>query len=72
MTAAAQWALSVLGVTSCWLLGSHRRSGWAVALATNVLFAAYAAATGQWGLIAAEIVFAALNVRGLLRWAKEA
>ena len=72
MTAVAvQLALSALGLASCWLLGSKRRAGWAVGLVLNLAWTVYATVTAQWGLLPAEVVFAALNARGWHRWHTE-
>lgn len=69
MTAVAvQLALSAMGLAACWLLAEKRRSGWAVGLALNLAFTAYAAATAQWGLIVAELAYVVLNARGWHRW----
>lgn len=64
------WLLSAVGLTSAWLLARRSRAGWAVAIACNLLWSAYAILTAQWGFLAAEAAFIMINVRGWINWAR--
>lgn len=66
------WLLAAIGVSGLWLAGSKRALGWHIGLAVQVLWIVYAVATRQWGFIASALAFAAVNLRNLIRWKREA
>lgn len=66
------WLLASVGLTGLWLAGSKRATGWAIGIGVQVLWIAYAVATGQWGFIASALAFGAVNVRNLIKWKREA
>lgn len=66
------YLLTAVGVTGLWLAGRKSRIGWAVGLAAQVLWIAYAIATRQWGFIVSSIVYGAVYARNWVRWTREA
>jgi hypothetical protein len=65
------WALTVVGIAGLYLAGSGRRAGWAIGLAAQGLWIAYAIATRQWGFIASALAYGAVHARNLVRWTRE-
>lgn len=68
MSGHGDWLVAALSLASAWLMSSHRRGAWPVAIVTNVAGAIYFARHGQDGLVALEAAFVAINTRGWLRW----
>ena len=76
MTQLVTWHNLIQGgilVSSCfgvWLTGTNLRWGWRYAIGTQVLmWLPYSLVTRQWGLAGMALVFTALYVRNLRRWA---
>ena len=64
------WAAGILTVWAIYLLGSKKRSGFAVMIAGNISYITFGAVAGSSGVIAANIVFLLLNIRGFISWKK--
>ncbi|MGW1059379.1 hypothetical protein [Micromonospora rubida] len=62
------WALTAIGLTGWWLTGRRMWQGWAVAIAVQILWLAYALATAQYGFIVASVAYGALAAHNLRRW----
>lgn len=57
------WGLTAVGVIALYLAGSGRRVGWAIGVASQVLWLAYAVATKQYGFIAASLAYGWVHAR---------
>ncbi|WFE44997.1 hypothetical protein [Verrucosispora sp. WMMD1129] len=66
------WALTLIGLTGWWLTGRRLWHGWAVSLAVQALWLAYALATGQYGFIVAALSYGAMAALNLRRWRRDA
>lgn len=64
----AEWTITLLGVTSGWLIGQRNRVGFVASLAAQSLWLAVAADTAQWAFVPTSIIYGALAVRGWWRW----
>ena len=71
----AHTAALILGYTTTagslltmWLLGKHRRSGWAVSFFNQFQWFALAFVTGVWSLYIGAALFTALAVHGWVKW----
>lgn len=62
------WLLMAVGVTGLWLAGKRSWTGWAVGLAAQGLWLAYAITTRQWGFLASCFVYGAVYLRNLHAW----
>ncbi|MFG1776591.1 hypothetical protein ACGFIG_09200 [Micromonospora sp. NPDC049048] len=62
------WALTLIGLTGWWLTGRRLWQGWAVSLAVQALWLAYALVTGQHGFIVAALAYGAMATHNLRRW----
>ena len=65
------WLAGILTVWAIYLLGSKKRSGFAVMIAGNVSYMAFGIVAGSSGVIAANFVFLLLNIRGFISWTKK-
>lgn len=63
--------LTAAGVTGLWLAGRRSSWGWAIGLAAQALWIAYAIATQQWGFIISALAYGAVYGRNLQRWRRE-
>lgn len=59
--------LTVLGVTAMWLAGRNLAYGWALGLAAQGLWVAYAVVTAQWGFLASALAYGLVYGRNLAR-----
>lgn len=66
------WILTAGGVFGLWLAGRRNVWGWAVGLAMQVLWVAYAVATTQWGFIVSAVAYGTVYGRNWIRWRREA
>ncbi|MEU5872500.1 hypothetical protein AB0A73_13210 [Glycomyces sp. NPDC047369] len=66
------WALTLIGLTGWWLTGRRLWQGWAVSLAVQALWLAYALVTQQYGFIVASVSYGAMATLNLRRWRAEA
>jgi hypothetical protein len=62
------WLLMAVGVTGLYLAGRRHWSGWAIGLAAQVLWFAYACFTSQWGFIVSSVLYGAISLRNLIDW----
>jgi hypothetical protein len=58
------YILAAVGVTGLWLAGSDRAIGWAVGVAAQALWIAYAVTTQQWGFLVTAFAYGAVYIRG--------
>lgn len=65
------WLLAGVGVTGLYLAGSKSRWGWAVGLAAQVLWVAYALATSQLGFLLSALAYGWVYARNFARWSRE-
>jgi nicotinamide riboside transporter PnuC len=65
------WALAAVGITGIWLAGRNNKLGWAIGLAAQVLWLAYAIATRQWGFIATALAYGAIYGRNWWKWREQ-
>lgn len=63
--------LTAVGVLGIWLAGSRRWQGWALGVAAQTLWIAYAIVTRQWGFIASALVYGFVYGRALYRWRRD-
>lgn len=66
------WILTAGGVFGLWLAGRRNVWGWAVGLAMQMLWVAYAVATVQWGFIVSALAYGTVYARNWIRWRREA
>lgn len=66
------WSISLaaIGILGIWLAGQKRALGWAVGVAAQLLWVAYAVVTGQWGFILSAIAYGAVYARNWWRWTR--
>lgn len=64
------WLAMVLTFLSLYLLGKKRRSGFLYGLGANACWFTFGILAGSMANQVANVVFAALNVRGYRRWAR--
>lgn len=62
------WLLTVVGVTGLYFAGRRRALGWAIGLAAQVLWLAYAIATQQWGFIVSAGAYGWVYAKNLRAW----
>lgn len=63
--------LTTVGVLGIWLAGQHNSWGWALGVAAQALWIAYAIITRQWGFIASALVYGFFYGRNLHRWRRD-
>lgn len=66
------WILAAIGISGLYLAGSKRSAGWAVGIAVQVLWIAYAVVSRQWGFIFSAIGYGWVGFRNWRRWREEA
>lgn len=59
---------SIVGFAGLWMAGNQRRAGWAVGLASEVLWVIYAVLLGQWVLLPTCVIWGFVYGRNFLRW----
>lgn len=66
------WSISLaaIGILGIWLAGQKRALGWAVGVAAQLLWVAYAVVTGQWGFILSAVVYGAVYGLNWWRWTR--
>ncbi len=65
------WLLTAVGVTGLYFAGSRKRLGWAIGIAAQALWIAYALATSQYGFFASAVSYGWVYSRNFLRWKKD-
>lgn len=66
------YALATIGVFGLWLTTRKLWQGFAVGVAVQLLWIAYAVTTAQWGFIGSAVAYGAVNTVGLVRWRRAA
>lgn len=66
------YLLTVVGISGLYLAGRKDRRGWAVAIASQGLWAAYAVTTGQWGFLVSAGAYTWVYAKNFLAWRREA
>lgn len=64
--------LATIGVFGLWLTTHRMWEGFAVGVAVQILWIAYALATRQYGFIASALAYGTVNSLGLYRWTRKA
>lgn len=64
-------ALAAIGIAGLWLAGKGLWQGWAVGIAAQLLWIAYAIATAQPGFIVSALAYGAVNTLNLVRWRRQ-
>lgn len=64
------WAAALLTFLAIWMLGNQSRWGFVLMIAGNAFWIATGVVGSSWGLLAANVAFIAMNLRGLLRWSQ--
>lgn len=62
------WALSAVGVLSLWAAGRGSWYGWASGFATQIPWAWYAVATGQYGFVVSSVVYGFVYAKNTRDW----
>lgn len=65
------YVLMAVGVFGLYLAGRKSKWGWAVGIAAQVLWIAYAIATQQWGFIISAIAYGAVYIKNFVTWRRE-
>ncbi|GFZ83330.1 hypothetical protein GCM10011403_28670 [Pseudohongiella nitratireducens] len=65
------WVAMVLTLTAIYLLGNKSRYGFITMMGGNSCWVALGILTGSLGLIAANVVFLFMNLRGYLKWGQD-
>lgn len=66
------WAAMALGIYDAYLMGNKKRSGFFIMAVSNLIWAGLGfTLLDSYGLAVGNIVFAAINFRGYLKWEKE-
>jgi nicotinamide riboside transporter PnuC len=66
------WAAMFTAFLSVYMLGNHNRWGFLVFMVSNVFWVAVGFLAASDAMIYGNIVFFAVNLRGLLKWNREA
>lgn len=70
MTALWSYALAAVGILGLYLAGKGKRLGWAVGVAAQLLWAAYATFTHQFGFYISAAAYAWVYSLNWWRWRK--
>lgn len=62
------WILTAVGVFGLYLAGRRSPWGWAVGIAAQVLWLAYAISTEQWGFLASCFAYGWVYLRNFRAW----
>lgn len=65
------YVLMAVGVFGLYLAGRKSKWGWAVGIAAQILWIAYAIATQQWGFIISAIAYGAVYIKNFVTWKRE-
>lgn len=68
---ATGWIGLLLNIWGNWELTNVSARGWVIRLLCNAFYIVYCLHTGAWALLANHVVFAAINVRGWLKWTRQ-
>lgn len=62
------WGLAIIGISGLYLTTKKLPVGFLVGVLVQLLWIAYAFASGQWGFIVSAICYGAVNALGWYRW----
>lgn len=65
------WLLMSIGLLGLWLAGSQNKYGWTISLFAQILWAAYAVVTEQYGFILSAIAYSYVYFRNFKKWNTE-
>lgn len=65
------WLLMAMGVLGLWLAGQKNVWGWAVGLAAQPFWIAYAIVSEQWGFVVSALVYGLVYARNFIWWWRE-
>lgn len=65
------YVLMAVGVFGLYLAGRKSKWGWAVGIAAQILWIAYAIVTQQWGFIISAIAYGAVYIKNFITWRRE-
>ncbi len=71
MTGLWSWLLTAVGITGIYFAGRRRALGWAIGLAAQALWLAYAITTRQWGFLASAVVYGTVYARNWWAWRRD-
>lgn len=63
--------LAVVGVTGLYIAGRKSWVGWAIGLAAQLLWVAYALVSEQYGFILSAVAYGVVNAKNLRQWLVE-
>lgn len=66
------YILMAIGVFGLYLAGRKSQWGWAIGIAAQLLWMAYAVATQQWGFIVSALAYGWIYTKNFLAWRREA
>ncbi|WP_211250807.1 hypothetical protein [Mycetocola saprophilus] len=66
------YLLTAVGILGLWLAGGKNRAGWAVGLAAQVLWVAFALTTHQYGFLLSAVAYGTVYIRNFRAWKKPA
>jgi hypothetical protein len=66
------YILTAVGVFGLYLAGRKSQWGWAVGIAAQLLWFAYAVSTQQWGFIASCVAYGSVYAKNFRAWRREA
>lgn len=66
------WLLTAVGVTGLHFAGRKRALGWAIGLAAQFLWVAYALATAQYGFLVSACAYGWVYAKNFRSWRNEA
>jgi hypothetical protein len=72
LSLAIQIAASITAGASSWAYGNKRTSGPLLGIISQVPWWALMVHDGLWGLLPANVLFAGMHIRNLIKWKKEA
>lgn len=64
------WALAAVGLLGMWLAGTGKRIGWTIGALGQLVWIAYAIATGQYGFVLTALAYAFVYLRNLHKASK--
>lgn len=62
------YVLTAVGVFGLWLAGRKNQYGWAVGIAAQALWLAYAISTEQWGFLVSAFAYGWVYIKNFLAW----
>lgn len=66
------WLLMAIGVFGLYLAGKKNLYGWAVGIAAQFLWVAYALSTQQYGFLISAVAYGWIYAKNFLAWRREA